>query len=94
MKTLHNTTNCKYRRHLNTLQKQGKISGKFYKFICRNYPYNLNYAVKKIVSLVLSGELNEGKAIHKLKGEQKEIKRQKDMMRSNLECREKISSYN
>ena len=94
MKTLHNTTNCKYRRHLNTLQKQGKISGKFYKFICRNYPYNLNYAVKKIVSLVLSGELNEGKAIYKLKGEQKEIKRQKDMMRSNLECREKISSYN
>jgi hypothetical protein len=94
MKTLHNTTNCKYRRHLNNLQKQGKISGQLYKFICRNYPYNLNYAVKKIVSLVLSGELNEGKAINKLKGEQGEIKRQKEMLRSNLECREKTSSYN
>ena len=91
MKTLHTTRNCKYRRFLHTQLKHGKISGRFYKFICRNYPYRLPYSVKDAVSYVLQGKFNEDKAIKAMKTDSSEIKRQKELMKSNIECRKKTS---
>ena len=41
MKPIHNTRNCNYRRFLHKKLKHGKISGKFYKFIYRNFPIEL-----------------------------------------------------
>jgi len=90
MKTLHTTQNCKYRKYLHTKLKHGKISGRFYKFICRNYPYRLPYSVKDAVSYVLQGKCNEDKAIKAMKEDGTEIKRQKELMKSNIECRKKI----
>ena len=92
MKTLHTTRNCKYRKFLHTQLKHGKISGRFYKFICRNYPYRLPYSVKDAVNNVLYGKCNEDKAIKAMKAEGSEIKRQKELMKSNIECRKKIGS--
>tara|TARA_Y100000004_G_C8933198_1_gene420950 strand:- start:490 stop:828 length:339 start_codon:yes stop_codon:yes gene_type:complete len=91
MKTLHNTKNCNYRRYLHKKLKHGKISGKFYKFICRNFPYRIN--VKEVticVSLVLNGKMNEEKAIATMQGAKSELKYQQELYKSNVECRKKI----
>jgi hypothetical protein len=93
MKTLHNTKNCNYRRFLHKRLKDGIISGKFYKFLCRNFPHRLTYyAVDMKVREVMLGNINESTAINTLKEEEKdEIKRQAEMYKSNIECRNKIS---
>ena len=73
--------------------KDGIISGKFYKFLCRNFPYRLTYyAVDMKVREVMRGKINESTAINTLKEKEKdEIKRQAEMYKSNIECRNKIS---
>jgi hypothetical protein len=92
MKTLHNTKNCKYRKFLHRKLKHGKISGKFYKFICRNFPYRVTAREVTIcVKLVLDGKITENKAITTLQGAESEIKYQKELYNSNVECRKKIS---
>ena len=92
MKTLHNTKNCNYRRFLHFQLKHGKISGKFYKFLCRNFPYRINAReVTRCVGMVLDGRMTENKAITTLKRATTELKRQKEMYQSNIECRNKIS---
>ena len=92
MKTLHNTKNCNYRRYLHTKLKHGKISGKFYKFLCRNFPYRVNAREVTIcVTQVLNGKMTEDKAITTLQGAGNELRRQKEMYQSNIECRKKIS---
>ena len=70
----------------------GKISGKFYKFICRNYPYRVTKSIVQIcVREVLDGRMTENKAIAKMQDNDLELKRQKEMYKSNIECRKKIS---
>ena len=92
MKTLHNTRNCNYRRFLHTKLKHGKISGKFYKFLCRNFPYRINArSVSTLVGEVLHGRITEDKAIHLLQKDNNELRRQKEMYQSNIECMKKIS---
>ena len=92
MKTLHNTKNCKYRQFLHIQLKHGKISGKFYKFLCRNFPYRINAREVTIrVGMVLNGKMTEEKAISTLQRATTELKRQKEMYQSNIECRRKIS---
>ena len=92
MKTLHNTRNCNYRRFLHTKLKHGKISGKFYKFLCRNCPYRLTaLSVSTLVGEVLNGRITEEKAIHLLQKDNNELRRQKEMYQSNIECMKKIS---
>jgi len=92
MKTLHNTKNCNYRRFLHRKLKHGKISGKFYKFLCRNFPYRINAREVTIcVGMVLDGRMTENKAISTLQGASTELKRQQEMYKSNVECRRKIS---
>lgn len=92
MKTLHNTRNCNYRRFLYKKLKHGKISGKFYKFICRNYPYRVTTSIVQIcVREVLDGRMTENKAIAKMQDNDLELKRQAEMYKSNIECRNKIS---
>ena len=92
MKTLHNTKNCNYRRFLHKKLKHGKISGKFYKFLCRNFPYRLTArSVSTLVGEVLNGRITEEKAIATLQKDDNELRRQKEMMQSNIECRRKIS---
>jgi hypothetical protein len=92
MKTLHNTKNCNYRRYLHKKLKHGKISGKFYKFICRNYPYRVTTSIVQIcVREVLDGRMTENKAIAKMQDNDLELKRQAEMYKSNIECRNKIS---
>ena len=92
MKTLHNTRNCNYRRFLHKKLKHGKISGKFYKFLCRNFPSRLTAREVQIcVTQVLNDKMTEEKAIATLQGAGNELRRQKEMMQSNIECRRKIS---
>ena len=93
MKTLHNTKNCNYRRFLHKRVKDGKISGQFYRFLCRNFPYRLTYhAIGMNVRKVMHGKMNESTAINTLKEKEKdEMKRQAEMYKSNIECRNKIS---
>lgn len=94
MKTLHNTKNCKYRKFLHKKLKHGKISGKFYKFLCRNFPYRVNAREVTIcVGMVLDGRMTENKAITTLQGASNELKRQKEMMQSNFECRKTYNKY-
>lgn len=91
MKTLHNTKNCNYRRFLHRKLKHGKISGKFYKFLCRNFPYRVTAREVQIcVTQVLNGKMTENKAISTLQGAGNELRRQKEMVKSNWECRNKI----
>ena len=91
MKTLHNTKNCNYRRYLHKQLKHGKISGKFYKFLCRNFPYRLTAReIQLCVGKILDGRITEEKAIATLQKEENELRRQKEMMQSNIECRKKI----
>tara|TARA_E500000331_G_C17068709_1_gene631590 strand:+ start:354 stop:743 length:390 start_codon:yes stop_codon:yes gene_type:complete len=92
MKTLHNTKNCKYRKFLHRKLKHGKISGKFYKFICRNFPYRINAREVTIcVTMVLDGRMTENKAITTLQGAETELRRQKELYQSNIECIKKTS---
>ena len=91
MKTLHNTKNCNYRRYLHKLMKHGRISGKFYKFVCRNFPYRVtSREVINCINNILNGAMTENKAIATLQGAETELKRQKEMYKSNIECRNKI----
>ena len=91
MKTLHNIKNCNYRKFLHRKLKHGKISGRFYKFLCRNFPYRVNAREVTIcVSLVLDGKMTENKAIATLQGAETELKRQRELYKSNIECRKKI----
>ena len=72
MKTLHNTKNCNYRRFLHKRLKDGKISGQFYRFLCRNFPYRLTYhAIDMNVREVMRGNINESTAINTLKEKEK-----------------------
>ena len=91
MKTLHTTKNCNYRRFLHKRLKDGIISGKFYKFLCRNFPYRLTYyAVDMKVREVMRGNINESTAINTLKEKEKdEIKRQAEMYKSNNQLNKK-----
>jgi len=92
METLHNTRNCNYRRFLHKKLKHGKISGKFYKFLCRNFPYRLTArSVSTLVGEVIHGRITEEKAIFILQKDDNELRRQKEMMQSNWECKKKIS---
>ena len=92
MKPIHNTRNCNYRRFLHKKLKHGKISGKFYKFLYRNFPYRVTAReVQVCVQKVLYGDLNEDQAIAILKSQGNELRRQKEMAKSNWECRKKIN---
>ena len=92
MKPIHNTRNCNYRRFLHKKLKHGKISGKFYKFLYRNFPYRLTArSVSVMVNCVLNGTISEEKAIANLQKDDNELRRQKEMMQSNWECKKKIS---
>ena len=92
MKTLHNTRNRNYRKFLHKKLKHGKISGKFYKFLCRNFPYRLTArSVSDMVNRVLNGVMSEDKAIQSLQKDDNELRRQKEMYQSNIECMKKIS---
>lgn len=92
MKPLHNTKNCNYRRFLHKKLKHGKISGRFYKFLYRNFPYRLTGRnVSIIVREVLDGNMTEDKAIAWLQKDDNELRRQREMANSNWECRKKIS---
>ena len=91
MKTLHNTKNCNYRRFLHTKLKHGKISGKFYKFLCRNFPYRLTAReIQLCVGKILDGRITEEEAIVTLQGAKTELKYQQELYKSNIECRKKI----
>lgn len=82
-----------YKKYLLKAKKQGRISGRFYKFLCRNFPYRLTYrGVAGHVDLVLKGKMKEEVAIYNLqshKDHQREIKHQKSMIKANEECRKK-----
>ena len=93
MKTLHTIQNCNYRKFLYKQLKHGKISGQFYRFLCKNFPYRLTCrAIDMNVRKVMHGKINESTAINTLKEKEKdEIKRQAEMYKSNIECRNKIS---
>jgi hypothetical protein len=76
--------------------KHGRISGKFYKFLCRTFPYRLTYhGVMANVSEVINGKSKEDWVIQILKtneDHQSEIRYQKSMVKSNIECRKKIGA--
>ena len=92
MKTLHNTRNCNYRRFLHKKLKHGKISGRFYKFICRNFPYRITVREVQIcVRMVLDGKMTENKAIATLQGAKTELKYQQELHKANIECIKKTS---
>jgi hypothetical protein len=92
MKTLHNTKNCNYRKFLHRKLKHGKISGKFYKFICRSHPYRVTTRnIALIVREILDGKMAEDKGIHLLQQDTTELKYQQDLYKSNIECRKKIN---
>jgi hypothetical protein len=95
MITIH-IKDCNYRKFLLKALKDGRVSGKFYKFLCRNFPYRLTYyGLTKLVAEVLSGKIKEEIAIYQLKtnsDHQCEIKYQKTMVKSNIECRKKIGA--
>jgi len=93
MKTIHNTKNCNYRRFLHKNLKHGKISGKFYKFVCRTHPYRLTTRnIQLIVNQILSKNMTEDKAIRLLQQDERELKYQQDLYKSNIECRKKTKN--
>ena len=92
MKTLHNTRNCNFRRFLHRKLKHGKISGKFYKFVCRSHPYRITTRnIQLIVGQILDGRMTEDKAIRLLQQDTQELKRQQELYKSNIECINKTS---
>ena len=91
MKTLHNTRNCNYRRFLHKQLKHGKISGRFYKFVCRSHPYRVTTRnIELVVGAILDGRMTEDKAIRYLQKDTQELKYQQELYKSNIECRKKI----
>jgi len=85
MKTLHNTKNCKYRKFLHTKLKQGKISGRFYKFVCRSHPYRVTTRnIALIVRQILDGKMTEDKGIRYLQKDTQELKRQQELYKLNI----------
>ena len=93
MKTIHNTKNCNYRRFLHKNLKHGKISGKFYKFVCRTHPYRLTTRnIQLIVNQILSKNMTEDKAIRLLQQDERELKCQQELYKSNIECRKKTKN--
>jgi hypothetical protein len=94
MKPLHNTKNCNYRKFLHTQLKHGKISGRFYKFLYRSFPYRLTGRnVSFIVREVLDGNVTENKAIAWLQKDTQELKYQQELYKSNIECKKKTEKY-
>ena len=92
MKTLHNTKNCNYRRFLQTKLKHGKISGRFYKFVCRSHPYRVTTRnIALIVEKILHGKMTEDEAIRYLQKDTQELKYQQELYKSNVECKNKTS---
>lgn len=91
MKTIHTPQNCKYRKYLIKRKKEGKISGRFYKFLCRNFPYRLTQReVQCWVNEVVTKKIKESSAINIIKTKHKDlIKRQAEMYQSNIECLKK-----
>lgn len=70
--------------------KHGKISGKFYKFICRSHPYRVTTRnIALIVREVLDGKMTEDKGITLLQQDTAELKYQQELYKSNVECRKK-----
>lgn len=91
MKTIHTPQNCKYRKYLIKRKKEGKISGRFYKFLCRNFPYRLTQReVQCWVNEVVTKKIKESSAINIINTKHKDlIKRQAEMYQSNIECMKK-----
>jgi len=91
MKTIHTPQNCKYRKYLIKRKKEGKISGRFYKFLCRNFPYRLTQMeVQCWVNEVVTKKIKESSAINIINTKHKDlIKRQAEMYQSNIECMKK-----
>lgn len=72
--------------------KHGKISGRFYKFLCRTHPYRITTRnIQLFVREVLDGRMTENKAIRLLQQDKQELNYQQDLYKSNIECRKKIS---
>ena len=93
MKTIHNTKNCNYRRFLHKKLKHGKISGRFYKFLCRSHPYRITTRnIELIVREILDGKMTEDKGIRLLKQDTSELKMQKEMYKSNIEYAKKVKT--
>lgn len=93
MKTLHNTKNCNYRKFLYKKLKHGKISGRFYKFLCRSHPYRVTTRnIDLIVREILDGKMTEDKGIRLLKQDTSELKMQKEMYKSNIEYAKKVKT--
>ena len=94
MKTIHTPKNCKYRQYLIKKKKEGKISGRFYKFLCRNFPYRLTQReVQCWVNEVITHRIKESSAINIINTKHKDlIKRQAEMYQSNIECMKKTNN--
>lgn len=94
MKTLHNTRNCNYRRFLYKKLKHGKISGRFYKFVCRSHPYRVTTRnIELIVRQILDGNMTENKGIRLLQQDTNELKRQQELYKSNIELKKTYNKY-
>jgi len=66
--------------------KHGKISGKFYKFVCRTHPYRITTRnIQLIVGQILDGRMTEDKAIRLLQQDTQELKYQQELYKSNVE---------
>ena len=93
MKTIHTPKNCNYRRYLIKKKKEGKISGRLYKFLCRNFPYSLTQReVQCWVNEVITHRIKESSAINIIKTKHQDlIKRQAQMYQSNIECLKKTN---
>ena len=71
--------------------KHGKISGRFYKFVCRSHPYRVTTRnIELVVGAILDGRMTEDKAIRYLQKDTQELKYQQELYKSNIECRKKI----
>ena len=68
-----------------------RISGKFYKFVCRNFPYRVTSGgVINCVNNILSGENTENEAIATLQEKETNLNDKKKCIKSNVECRKRI----
>ena len=92
--TNHTVKNCNYRKFLHKLMKHGRISGRFYKILFRNFPYSLTYrGVTANVNEVINGRSKEDWVMQIMKTDEdhkSQIEKQKSLMKSNIECRKKI----
>ena len=63
------------------------------KFICRSHPYRITTRnISLVVREVLDGKMTENKAIRYLQQDTTELKYQRELYKSNIECRKKIGS--